>query len=171
MTNWKIRSLIGWIMPMLNLTDGELFSSQVKHSFGIRIYKFCDKSVILRQMQYRQWQLHMCYGKYTQHICSYGRSYWCSAQSNNKKSIKKSATFNTIDCCVNQHCMGTLSWNVFFLFKMQWSQSLSEDGVARWWHLHIFDRLQRWLHSQKAAAMSQCYWDMVWVLEHETQWW
>jgi hypothetical protein len=36
--------------------------------------------------------------------------------------------------------------------------------------LYICDRPQRGLCSQKAAARSRCYWDVVWGLEHKTQW-
>jgi hypothetical protein len=39
-----------------------------------------------------------------------------------------------------------------------------------WWHLHICDRPQRRLCSQKAAARSQSYWDMMLALEHKNQW-
>jgi hypothetical protein len=35
-----------------------------------------------------------------------------------------------------------------------------------WCHLYMCDRSQRMLCSQKAAARSQCYWE-VWVLEHK----
>jgi hypothetical protein len=39
-----------------------------------------------------------------------------------------------------------------------------------WWHLYICDKPQRGLCSQKAAAKCQCYWDVVWDLEHRNQW-
>jgi hypothetical protein len=36
-----------------------------------------------------------------------------------------------------------------------------------WWHLYICDRPQRVFCSQKAAARSQFYRDVVWALEHK----
>jgi hypothetical protein len=39
-----------------------------------------------------------------------------------------------------------------------------------WWHPYICDRPQSGLCSQKAAQRFQCYWEVVWTLEHKNQW-
>jgi hypothetical protein len=36
-----------------------------------------------------------------------------------------------------------------------------------WRHMYIYDRPQRELCFQEAAARSQCYWNVVWVLEQK----
>jgi hypothetical protein len=38
-----------------------------------------------------------------------------------------------------------------------------------WWHLYICDKPHRRLCSQKAAARSQCCWDLMWALENKNQ--
>jgi hypothetical protein len=39
-----------------------------------------------------------------------------------------------------------------------------------WWRMYICDRPRSGLYYQKAAARSQCSWDIVWALEHKNEW-
>jgi hypothetical protein len=88
----------------------------------------------------------------THFMCSYGRSCWCSRGDNNKKSKKNCATVSTSDLGFSQPCMKNLSWSlVLFPYKMQLSQPLSEDGIAR---RHAFAREYGALLEQNQDALN-----------------
>jgi hypothetical protein len=114
--------------------------------------------------------LHLaCHVNYLHYNCDqYNQAYWLFSFS---EKIKGFCWMWNIYAKTNR-CRGATSFNsgahiVQSIYKWYAPNIWCLSKSLCWWHLYIWDRPQRGVQSQKAAVRSQCYWDLVWALEHK----